>query len=280
MVYHVLKDRHRLVLVCRDRAKLKLLQAAYGGVERHRTVISDLMELFEDYRAGFPTTSVGPNARKLVDAIGEVGAVINCAGVIKPYSAKDPLATLFMNGSIPHLLGAFYGEKLIQITTDCVFNGLTGAPYTERSPKTPNDLYGLSKSQGEPAGTSLVLRTSIVGPEIAGFVSLIEWLKQQGGAVVKGFTTHLWNGITTRQFGLICDELIRRRSDFPATGLYHLFSTDVTKFDMLNAFKKKYGLPVRIEPAEPPRLDRRLGSVHDLHRRLNIPSFAEMVEQL
>lgn len=280
MVYNVLKDKYKLVLVYRDEDKMKILDEAYGGVGKHKKVSFDLMNLYQDYVAGFPTSNIGPNTKKLVDAIGEIDAFINCAGIIKPHSLKDPITTMFINGAVPNILSAIYKDKLIQITTDCAYDGLVGAPYTEASPKTPNDLYGLSKSLGEPSQHSLVLRTSIIGPEVTGFVSLISWFKKQEGQTIKGFTNHLWNGITTKEFGNICDRIVSNRDAYPKTGLYHVFSNDVTKYDMVTKFKEKYGVNVTIEKAEPAPVDRRMRSVYDLHKKLEIPSFNEMIDQL
>ncbi|HLC99824.1 MAG TPA: sugar nucleotide-binding protein [Patescibacteria group bacterium] len=280
MVYNVLKDKYNLVLVYRDEDKMKILDEAYGGVGKHKKVHFDLMDLYQDYVTGFPTSNIGPSTKKLVDTVGEIDAFINCAGIIKPHSLKDPITTMFINGAVPNILSAIYKDKLIQITTDCAYDGLVGAPYTEESPKTPNDLYGLSKSLGEPSQHSLVFRTSIIGPEITGFVSLISWFKKQEGQTIKGFTNHLWNGITTKEFGNICDRIVNDRSKYPKTGLYHIFSNDVSKYDMVMKFKEKYRVNVTIEKAAPAPVDRRMRSIYDLHKKLEIPSFDEMITSL
>ena len=279
-VYGVLGKQHELILLSRDQEKLTLLDEAYGGVAKHRFVRFDVAELYQDYLDGFSTLHQSPKARALFEAIGDVDGIVNAVGVIKPYSTKDPAMTLFINGAFPHILAAQYGSKLIQITTDCAYSGLEGAPYTEESPKSPNDLYGLSKALGEPLERSLVLRTSIIGPELHSKVSLIEWFKKQEGATIKGFTNHFWNGITTKQFGKICNTIISDRKAWPMTGLYHIFSNDVSKFDMVQTFKKKYGINVTIEAATPDPVDRRLGTVKDLCKKLQIPTFQEMLADL
>lgn len=279
-VYDVLKDKHELVLIHRDADKLKLLDKAYGDVAKHTSVPFDLMELKEDYGEGFPTATIGPRMQKLLDAVGNVDAVVNAAGIIKPYSTKDPIITFFINGALPHILSTYYQEKLIQITTDCAFDGIEGAPYTEESVKRPTDLYGLSKAIGEPSDHSLVLRTSIIGPEIHSDVSLIAWVRKQHGQSAKGFTRHLWNGITTRQFGKIVDTIVSNRSAYPDHGLFHVFSNDVTKYDMVTAIAKKYNVDVKIEPDDGPVLDRRLGTVKSLNAALKIPSFEQMLEDI
>lgn len=280
MVYHVLKDKYNIVLVYRDEDKLKILDKFYGNVKKHQKIKFDLNNIYQDYITGFPADSVGPNTKKLLEQIGKIDTIINCAGIIKPHSLKDPATTLFINGALPHILSHHYKEKLIQITTDCVFDGIKGAPYTEESVHTPNDLYGLSKSLGEPSEHSLVLRTSIIGPEITGFVSLIEWFKKQEGKTIKGFTNHLWNGVTTREFAKICDKIISHREDYQKNGIFHIFSTTVTKYDMVMKFKEKYKVNVNIEPTQPAPVDRRLDTVYDLCKKLNISSFDKMLEEL
>lgn len=279
-VYGVLSKSHELILLSRDEEKLKLLDAAYGGVNKHRFVRFDVAELYQDYLGGFSKLHQSPKAQALFEAIGDIDGVVNAVGVIKPYSTKDPAMTLFVNAAFPHILAAHYGPKLIQITTDCAFSGLDGAPYTEESPKSPNDLYGLSKALGEPADRSLVLRTSIIGPELHSNVSLIEWFKQQDGKTIKGFTNHFWNGITTKQFGKICHTIISDRKSWPATGLFHVFSNDVSKYDMVQTFKEKYKIDVTIEAATPDPVDRRLGTVKDLCVKLKVPTFQEMMAEL
>ncbi len=279
-VYGVLKDRFHLVLIYRDEDKLQLLDKAYGSVKKHTKVCLDFSDLYQDYVKGFPTQTTGPIAKAFFEQVGEVDGFINCAGITNRYSTKDPTSTFFINGALPHILSRRYGKKMIHITTDCVFDGLQGAPYDENSPHNPNDLYGLSKSLGEPQNSSLVLRTSIIGPEITGYVSLIEWFKKQDGKTIQGFTNHFWNGVTTTQFGKICDEIFSNRHAYPANGLFHIFANSVSKYDMLMQFKEKYKLDVTIEPAEPSPVDRRMSSVKDLCAKLKIPSFHDMLNDL
>ena len=280
MVYNEFKDRYKLVLVYRGEEKLKILNEVYGGVNKHELVQADFADIYLDYQNGFSKDSISPKVKELFETIGNVDTVINCAGMIKQKVIKDPGLMLFVNGAVPNILSSYYGEKLIQITTDCAYSGIVGFPYDENSPKDPNDLYGLSKSIGEPSLKSLVLRTSIVGPELAEGVSLLGWFLKQEGQTVKGFSTHLWNGITTKEFARVCGKIIDSRSEFPKNGLYHIFSNDVTKLEMLKVFQKKYGTNVKIEEMAPPTVDRRLRTVYDLCKKLEVPSFEQMINQL
>lgn len=280
-IYDVLRKKHQLTLIYRDEAKLSLLEKAYGDLTPHRRIKFDVSDLWEESRSGFEKISRAPVLTKICEEIGDVDLVVNGVGVIKPYAKVDPALTLFVNGALPHLLSSVFGEKLVQITTDCIYSGIDGsAPYRESSVASPNDLYGLSKSIGEPSDRSLVLRTSIIGPELHGFVSLLSWVKKQEGQKTRGFTRHLWNGITTKQFGKIVDQVAENRSKFPARGLFHVFSNVVTKYEMVCAIAEKCGVKAVIEQDDGPQLDRTLASDHKLSEALSIPPFVEMLREM
>ncbi len=279
-VYNFLKDKYNLVLVYRNEEKIKKLDDAYGGINNHRLIQFDLREIYDDYLSGFYTKTNSSKLEKLFENIGEIDYLINCAGIINVYTAKDPGFTFFLNGAFSHLLSENYKSKLIQITTDCAFDGLKGYPYDESSQKNPQDIYGLSKILGEPKDKSLVLRTSIIGSEIAEHVSLLDWFKQQEGKTINGFVNHFWNGITTKQFGKICDEIITNPEKYPQTGLYHIFSTIVSKYEMLLKFKGKYNINCEIKKDEEKRLNRTLSTIYNFNEKLNIPSFDKMIEEL
>lgn len=275
MAYRIMQDRFDLVLLHRDEKKLRALDDAYGGVGRHRAVRVDYADLYRDQLAGKRETLT-----RMIAEIGEVDAVVNCAGVIIPHMLLSPEMTFFVNGALPHLLSNHYGSRLIHITTDCVFSGDHGAPYDEKAPASPKDLYGLSKSIGEPATRSLVLRTSIIGPEIAVGVSLLEWLRSRAGGEVDGFVNHLWNGVTTSQLARSIADITERRDAFPATGLFHLFSTVVSKYELLRAIDRHYGLGIHVRPARVNGVDRRLATVATLNADLRIPPLAEMLAEI
>jgi len=279
-VYNFLKDKYNLILVYRNEEKIKKLDDVYGGINNHKLIKFDIREIYDDYLSGFHTKTNSSKFEKLFESIGAIDYVINCAGIINVYAVKDPGFTFFLNGAFPHLLSENYKSKLIQITTDCAFDGVKGYPYDENSQKNPQDIYGLSKILGEPKDKSLVLRTSIIGSEIAEHVSLLDWFKQQEGKIINGFANHFWNGITTKQFGKICYEIITNPEKYPQTGLYHIFSTTVSKYEMLLKFKEKYNINCDIKKDEEKRLNRSLGTIYDFNKKLNIPSFDEMLAEL
>lgn len=279
MIYNVLKEKHNLILVLRDKKNLSLLEEAYGDTKQRRVYEFDFNLIYQDYLKGFKDSTVNPSYQKFLDDLGEVDAIINCVGIITPHALKDPANTFFINSALPHILAQTFKEKLIHISTDCVFNGIEGFPYNEDSPYSSTDLYGLSKSLGEPRNC-LTLRTSIVGPEIVGFFGLLEWFRKQSGKTVKGFTEHFWNGITTREFGKICDKIVENRGQYPQDGLFHVFSTTLSKYEMLLKFQSKYNIDCKIIPDNLTGINRTLATVRDLNSQLKIPSFDEMLEEL
>ena len=279
-VYNFLKNRYNLILVYRNEEKIKKLDDVYGDINNHKLIKLDLREIYNDYLSGLHIKADSSKLGKLFESIGEIDYLINCAGIINVYAAKDSGFTFFLNGAFPHLLSENYKNKLIQITTDCAFDGFKGYPYDENSQKNPQDIYGLSKILGEPKDKSLVLRTSIIGSEIAEHVSLLDWFKQQEGKTINGFANHFWNGISTKQFSKICDEIITNPEKYPQTGLYHIFSTTVSKYEMLLKFKEKYNIDCEIKKDEEKRLDRSLSTIYDFNKELNIPSFDEMLKEL
>ena len=209
--------------------------------------------------------------------------VINCIGTIKPFMASDPILARKINAVFPWELAEVCSKnntKLLHITTDCVFSGKDGK-YVEASLHDALDDYGKSKSLGEPVSECMVIRTSIIGEELHKNASLIAWAKTQKGKEVKGFTHHLWNGITTNWYAKICDRIITE--GMYEKGLFHVYaSDDVNKFEMMNYFNEKYDLGMHIQAVNniTPPTDRTLRSTKNLNEKLNIPSVQKMIAEI
>jgi len=276
-VYDVLRAKYDLVLSFKNKEESRLLSERYSGVENCQIETLDLECMYQDYyeKKGNP----GEYFINFFKKTSEIDYVINAVGITIPFSFKNPALTFFINSAFPHILANIFEEKLIHITTDCVYNGKQGYPYNENSPKTPVDIYGISKALGEPINC-LTLRTSIIGRELQGFNSLLGWFLQQEGKTIKGFAQHFWNGITTKEFGKVCDKIISNPEEYPKTGLYHIFSTTVSKYEMLVKFKEKFSINCEIEKDEEPKLNRTLATIYDFNKKLNIPSFDEMLKDL
>ncbi len=275
--YDELKDRYELTLVVRDKNKIKLLEDRYGGTARHKVVEFDAALLYRDFAAENGQQSSSWN--ELLTGIGDVRYVINAIGVTIPFVLENPALTFFINGGLPHLLASAFRGKLIQITTDCAYSGSEGFPYDEKSPKSPVDIYGLSKILGEPAGC-LTLRTSIVGRELEGHTGLLDWFLAQQGKTVTGFANQFWNGITAKQFAKICDKVMSDPGKFPRSGLFHVFSTTISKYEMLLKFKEKFSIDCEVSKDETRKLNRTLATIYDFNKELNLPAFDEMLKEI
>jgi dTDP-4-dehydrorhamnose reductase len=173
--------------------------------------------------------------------------IINCIGVIKQVvderNLKDRLSLIKVNAELPHLIAsAISGSsiKVIQIATDCVFNGQDG-DYSEQSNHNADDLYGITKSIGEiDSSNFLNLRCSIIGFEITSKGSLLSWvLSQDKGAIISGYVDHYWNGITTLAFGKIVLGLINKGTW--KAGTWHIVPADrLTKCQLVTLIAEKF----------------------------------------
>lgn len=126
--------------------------------------------------------------RKIRELRPEV--IVNAAA----YNAVDraesePEKALAINGQAPGVLAeesAALAATLIHYSTDYVFDGRKGAPYSESDEPNPLSAYGSSKLAGEQAvmgmrGSYLILRTAWVYSTRRGsFVTkVLEWARQR-----------------------------------------------------------------------------------------------------
>ena len=191
-------------------------------------------------------------------SIPKVDYIVNCIGVIKPYiNDLDPRQrsnAIAVNGLFPYELNEWAestGAKVIQIATDCVFSGSKGS-YAESDKHDALDVYGKSKSLGEvPSASMMHLRVSIIGPEVGRSSSLLEWVRNQPlEASIRGFTDHLWNGISTLHFAQIARGIIESKLFEP--GVFHVLPKDsVSKFELVSSMAKHLGREdIRISPTD------------------------------
>ena len=195
--------------------------------------------------------------------------VINLTGLIRhkiDASLEENINQVVkINSEFPHNLVAEsnkYGIKVIQIVTDCVFSGSSGA-YTEDSAFDPVDIYGVSKVNGELSADNLLnLRMSVIGKEIESNLELMSWiLSMPANSSVSGFSNHHWNGVTALQVGELLEGIIRE--ELEVFGTYHVVpSSPISKLDLLvdicSVFDKR---DIVITPSEAPvSVDRTLAT--------------------
>ena len=203
--------------------------------------------------------------------------IINCIGIIKPYCKdENPIGVynaIAVNSYFPYQLtyiceNLVTSTKIIQIATDCVFRGTIGN-YDENALHDPIDVYGKTKSLGEVRHKNFLnIRCSIIGPEINGSLSLLEWfLSHPSGSELDGFAHHYWNGITTLQFAQFCEEIILENKFDNIRTSYHIINyiknKSVNKYELVNIFKeifnRNYIIKKTSNIGEP--IDRTLSSV-------------------
>lgn len=197
----------------------------------------------------------------LIRVFGEIRpeVVINCIGLVKQFAAADdPLVALPINAMLPHRLSRLCrlaSARLVHVSTDCVFNGQRGG-YLETDPSDAEDLYGRSKFIGEVVEPhAITLRTSIIGHELGAAHGLIGWFLAQEGAV-KGYRRAIFSGLPTVELArLIRDHVLPNPV---LSGLYHVASAPIAKYDVLRLVASAYGKSIDIEPDDSIVIDRSL----------------------
>lgn len=203
------------------------------------------------------------NNDSLVRAFAAVrpDVVVNCVGLVKQLAdANDPLQAVPINTLLPHRLAALCqatGARLVHISTDCVFSGAKGN-YLETDFPDAYDLYGRSKLLGEvDYPHAVTLRTSIIGHELSGNRSLVNWFLAQQGAV-KGFTHAIFSGLPTVELATVVRDVVLPIKELH--GLYHVSAKPINKFDLLQLVAKAYGKDIEINPSEELVINRSLNS--------------------
>jgi dTDP-4-dehydrorhamnose reductase len=118
----------------------------------------------------------------------------------------------------------------VHYSTDYVFDGTKGAPYTEGDTPNPINIYGRSKLEGESLvqdvnGVSIILRTSWVYSlrQRGGFVGkVLQWSRQQ--ETLRMVKDQIGNPTWARMLAEITSQVLARGEKYihERAGLYHL----------------------------------------------------------
>lgn len=130
-------------------------------------------------------------------------------------------------------------SALIHISSDFVFDGKKGSPYTETDPPNPLSYYGQSKLNGDLAvlaagGSTIILRTSwVYGRGRESFVTkVLQWGRKQ--TTLKVVTDQISNPTWARMLAEAIAVLVARSTSDPfgwfseRAGLYHLAGSGFT----------------------------------------------------
>lgn len=208
--------------------------------------------------------------------------IVNCAAITMTSPlANNEIANIIVNSLFPHQLASLacaYGIRVIHFSTDGVFSGHKGN-YRETDIPDPPDLYGRSKLLGEVVEENcLTIRTSFFGlnPRRKG---LVEWLLQQQGRSIKGFTRSIFSGLSVSTLARLVADIVAR--EIPLTGLYHVGGYPINKYDLLATLARELEVDVIIEPVDTPVLDRSLCSDRFWEAmQLPVPTLQNMVVDL
>ena len=209
-------------------------------------------------------------------------AVVNAIGIVKQLpEANKSIPSLEINALFPHRLALLCKDisaRMIHLSTDCIFSGKKGN-YKESDTSDPDDLYGRTKFLGEVTEKHcLTLRTSMIGQELSRKKNLLEWFLAQKGTV-NGYKKVIFSGFTTLELSRVIENMILNYPD--ASGIYHVSSDPISKFDLLSLIKATLKLPIEIIPDESFACDRSLDS-SKFRREFNYnpPSWEEMIYEL
>jgi dTDP-4-dehydrorhamnose reductase len=196
--------------------------------------------------------------RELFDRV-QPGVVINCVAPGRPAPA-DPLRSIEIYGLLPQLLSHLCkasGARLVQISSDGVFSGRRGG-YVETDLPDAADLYGTAKVLGEVHEShAITLRTSIIGPELQGEAGLLEWFLRQKDQC-RCYSRAIFSGFPTVVLGRIVRDVVLPRPEL--SGIYHVASHPISKFDLLALVAREYGKQIELLPDERVVMDRSLNA--------------------
>ena len=189
--------------------------------------------------------------------------IINAIGILVKESETNIINAILINSLFPHKLKNIadnINANLIHLSTDCVFDGLTGN-YNENSLKTPIDINGKTKDLGEIINENhLTIRTSIIGPEIKdNGAGLFLWLLKMKNQEINGFQKSIWSGLTTLELSKALVYSIKNN----IKGLIHIHNNPINKYDLLCLINTEFNLNIKINKIDGIISDKSLTSIRD-----------------
>jgi dTDP-4-dehydrorhamnose reductase len=183
--------------------------------------------------------------------------IIHCAAIANVDDCESrPDVAEKINAQLPGEIAAVAAKhslKMVQISTDAVFDGLVGN-YKEIDVPNPLSVYASTKLAGEKAvaeanPNALITRVNFYGWSMAGNRSLAEWFVNnlKEGKAIKGFTDITFCPMMVLDLTNTMMEAIR----LDLKGTYHMVGPQVmSKYDFGQAIASKFGFdPALISPA-------------------------------
>jgi len=145
--------------------------------------------------------------------------------IINAIGAIPQKTNLFdINHELPIWLDKHSYNRVIHAGTDCEMD---------------NDEYGVSKKIASDyikkfSTNTKIIKASIIGPELESKSSLLEWFLNSSNEV-KGFKNAMWNGITTLQWAVTCNKIMKDWDSYLIENI--VYSDCISKFELLNQIK-------------------------------------------
>mgnify|MGYP003114219796 CR=1 FL=1 len=155
--------------------------------------------------------------------------IINCIGAI-----PQRTDTFDINWYLPIWLDLNAPCRVIHPGTDCEMD---------------DDNYGISKRIAadyiqEHGKQTKSIKTSIIGPELQGSASLLEWFLSQKNEVF-GYTKAMWNGNTTLEWAKYCEHLMQAWDMFTEPE-FIIHSDCISKYNLLHTIKDIFNKDIDI----------------------------------
>ncbi len=249
---------HRVALEFLKDGEEEIELILWGG---NRNILA--MDFFNEQgyvKSVLPTCLIDTSEVDLLLGVVNPDVIINCAGIIKQKQGNDIKTMRDMvrlNTDLPLQLAEFVMDRectLYNFSSDCVFSGRKAGFYKDDEPDSPS-LYGRTKAIAEMASLKRnkikTIRTSFIGYELSGNVSLLEWLLSNKGESIFGYNQAIWTGVTTAYIARFLMEEIRNSGKYISQyhkGVCNLAAQPISKFDLLNMVVDALNLNIEIKP--------------------------------
>ena len=232
---------HRLVASLRLRTDVELIATSLGPDRRSDT---------EGYLY-VPLDVTSEQAVQEVCGRHRPDAIIHTAAITQVDQAEQqPARCRRLNvGAVAHLVSACarYSIHLLQLSTDFVFDGLSG-PYAESDPVSPISVYGWSKAAAEKLLSDseiswAVVRTILVyGQEVPGGRSnIVQWSTKvlQSGSPVQVVNDQYRTPTFVEDLAQACIEIALKKEQ----GIFHISGEEeVSIFELVGHVAQHLGL--------------------------------------
>jgi len=239
-----------------------LVTGAYGQLGNEINVIS---EKFPDWQFLFTDIdTLDITSEKAVSDVFEKhnpGFVINCAAYTAVDKAENDAETAEkVNVLAPRILGKCSkkaGAKLIQISTDYVFDGTKFNPYIETDNVNPQSVYGTTKLRGEQLSAvenpeTIVIRTSWLYSTFGN--NFVKTMLRLG--VERGQLKVVFDQIGTPTYAADLGNVIlsiiqvsEKKPDSFVPGIYHYSNEGVASwYDFAKAIFEISGVSCKVDP--------------------------------